>query len=274
MANIKGENVRQFSLRDLTFTLCRDLVKAAEIHTARPGHGYSCSPGRDAPCSDIFVSAPCVCPLDTSLYPSFLFSHRETCRQPPALGCSTPAGRASWMGRAAVGKAYVEPHLASKRLPASSLPLPYSTIYSFQMPPLRNHTSYYSEDYFVGTLNIFVGSLAPSTLTAHSITFTQDWKRLVILLLSGTPLLAYYCFPLQYRSKLDVRHRKMPAKAPVHSQEPVTGQSPKPDTHWHVTINTRFAMRKPFAIHLFVSKDGEKQGYCNIFKYLQGANIL
>lgn len=188
--------------------------------------------------------------------------------------CPMPEGRASWMGRAAVGKAYAEPHLASKRLTASSLPLPNSTIYSFQMPPLRNHTSYYSEDYFVGTLNIFVGSLAPSTLTAHSITFTQDWKRLVILLLSGTPLLAYYCFPLHYRSKLDVRHRKMPAKAPVHSQEPVTGRSPKPDTHWHITINTGFAISKPFAIHLFVSEDREKWGYCNTFKYLQCANIL
>lgn len=157
-----------------------------------------------------------------------------------------------------MGKACTAPHLTSKRLPASSLPLPDSTIYSFQMPPLRNHTSYYSEDYFVGTLNTFVGSLAPSTLTAHSKTFTQDWKRLVILLLSGTPLLAYYCFPLQYRSKLDVRHRKMPAKPPVHSQEPVTGHGPKPDTRWHITINTTFAMSKPFPIHLFVSEDREK----------------
>lgn len=157
-----------------------------------------------------------------------------------------------------MGKAYAESHLASKRLPASSLPLPNSTIYSFQMPPLRNHTSYYSEDYFVGMLNIFVGSLAPSTLTAHSITFTQDWKRLVIFLLSGTLLLAYYCFPLQYKSKLDVRHRKMPAKALVRGQEPVTGHSPEPDTHWHTTINARFAMSKPFAIHLFASVDREK----------------
>ena len=139
------------------------------------------------------------------------------------------------------------------------------------MPPLHNHTSYYSEDYFVGTLNIFVGSLAPSTLTAHSRAFTQDWKRLVIFLLSGTPLLAYYCFPLQYRSKLDVRHRKMPAKAPVHSHEPVTGHSPKPDTHWHITIKTRFAMSKPFAIHLFVSEDGKNKViaiFLNICKVL------
>lgn len=185
-----------------------------------------------------------------------------------------PAGPAAWMGRAAVGKDCAEPHLASKRLPASSLPLPTATMYSFQMPPLRNHTSYYSEDYFVGTLNIFVGSMAPSTLTAHSITFTQDWKRLVILLLSGTLLLAYYCFLLQCRSKLDVRHRKMPAKAPVHAQEPVTGHRPKPYTHWHATINKRFVMSQPFAIHLFVNKGREKLGYCNIFKYLQGANIL
>lgn len=85
------------------------------------------------------------------------------------------------MGRGAVGTACTAPCSASKRLPASSLPLPNSTIYSFQMPPLRNHTSYYSEDYFVGTLNTFVGSLAPSTPTAHSVTFTQGWKRLVIL---------------------------------------------------------------------------------------------
>lgn len=120
------------------------------------------------------------------------------------------------------------------------------------MPPLHNHTSYYSEDYFVGKLNIFVGSLASSTLTAHSITFTQDWKRLVILLLSGTPLLAYYCFPLQYRSKLEVRHRKMPAKTPVHSQEAVCGHNPKPDTHWHITISMRFAMSKPLAVHFSV----------------------
>lgn len=166
----------------------------------------------------------------------------ETCQQPPALGCSTPVGCTNCTGRAAVGKAYTDPHLASKLLPDSSLSLPNSTIYSFQMPPLRNHTSYYSENYFLGTLNIFVGSLAPSTLTAHSITFTRNWKRLVIFLLSGTLLLAYYCFLLQYRSKLDVRHRKMPSKALVHSQEQVTTHSPKPDTHWHITINTRFAM--------------------------------
>jgi len=215
-----------------------------------------------------------VCLLDTFLQPSLPFSHRETCRQPPALSCSVPVGCASWTSRAAVGKACAGTHLAPKRLPASSLSLPNSTSYSFQMPPLHNHTSYYSENYYVETLNIFVGSLAPSTLTAHSITFTQDWKRLVILLLSGTRLLACYCFPLQYRSKLDVRHRKMPAKALVHSQEPVTGHGPKPDTHWHITTNTRFTMSKLFAIHLFVSVDGEKQGYCNIFKYLQGANIL
>lgn len=99
-----------------------------------------------------------------------------------------------------------------------SPPLPGSTRWSLPVPPLHHHTSYYSEDYFVGKLNIFAGSLAPSALTAHSVTFTQDWKRLVILLLSGTLLLAYYCFPLQYGSKLDVRHRKMPAKALVCSQ--------------------------------------------------------
>lgn len=167
------------------------------------------------------------------------------CWQSPAPISSTLAGYAGWVGRAPVGKAYTELHFASKCLPASSLLLPNSTIYSFQMLPLHNHTSYYSEDYFLGTLNIFVGSLAPSTLTAHSIAFTQDWKRLVILLLSGTLFLAYYGFPLQYRSKLNVRHRKMPAKAPVHSQALATGYSPKLDTHWHViTINTRLAMSK------------------------------
>lgn len=137
---------------------------------------------------------PCVCVPSTLPYK--LHSSFPTRRQAPALGCCTPVRRAGWMGRAAAGKAYTEPLLAPKRLPASSLPLCRSTIYSFQMPPLRNHTSYYSEDYFVGTLNIFVGSLASSTLTAHSITFTQDWKRLVILLLSGILLLAYCRFPL------------------------------------------------------------------------------
>lgn len=85
--------------------------------------------------------------------------------------------------------------------------------------PLPSHTSSsYSKACFVGMRNAFVGSPAPRTATAHSVMLAQDWKRLVILLLSGTPLLAYYCFPLQYRSKLDVRHSKMPAKAPVHSQ--------------------------------------------------------
>lgn len=196
------------------------------------------------------------------------------CRQSPAPISSTLAGCAGWMGRAAVGKAYTEPHFASKRLPASSLLLPNSTIYSFQMLPLHNHTSYYSEDYFLGTLNIFVGSLAPSILTAHSIAFTQDWKRL-ILLLSGTPLLAYYCFPLQYRSKLNVRHKKMPAKAPVHSQEPATGYSPKLDTHWHITIiNTRFAMNKALCRSSFWQWGQGKLGLLQNFKYLLDDNIL
>lgn len=179
------------------------------------------------------------------------------------------------MGRAAVGKAHTEPHFASKRLPASSLLLPNSTIYSFQMLPLHNHTSYYSEDYFLGTLNIFVGSLAPSILTAHSIAFTQDWKRLVILLLSGTPLLAYYCFPLQYRSKLKVRNKKMPVKAPVHSQEPATGYSPKLDTHWHITIiNTRFAMNKALCRSSFWQSGQGKLGLLQYFKYLLDDNFL
>lgn len=44
----------------------------------------------------------------------------------------------------------------------------------------------------------------------------------------------------------------MPAKAPVHSQEAVTGHNPKPDTHWHITIRSRFATSKPLAIHLSV----------------------
>lgn len=164
-----------------------------------------CRPARNALVCTALHPPHRLCFPDTSLCPSFPFPHRKR------AGSLLPSVGAAVGRRAAVAQ-------HSSASAHGSPPLPGSAHWSLPVPPLHNHTSYYSEDYFVGKLNIFAGSLAPSALTAHSVTFIQDWKRLVILLLSGTLLLAYYCFSLQYRSKLDVRHRKMPAKALVCSQ--------------------------------------------------------